>query len=140
MSLPRPRCSARCGPCTRRLQASRPASSGAWEKSRTFCGVCGTRMERSKTERALVCPVCGQLEYPKISPAVIIAITNGDKLLMSKYAGRRRLQRLCPDRRIRGDRRDPSRTRCAGRSWRKWDSRLRTSATTRASPGRSRTR
>lgn len=59
-----------------------------WEKSRTFCGVCGTRMERSKTERALVCPVCGQLEYPKISPAVIIAITNGDKLLMSKYAGR----------------------------------------------------
>ena len=28
-----------------------------WEKSRTFCGVCGTRMERSKAERALVCPV-----------------------------------------------------------------------------------
>ncbi|MFR3753665.1 MAG: NAD(+) diphosphatase [Enterocloster sp.] len=37
-------------------------------------------------ERALVCPSCGQTEYPKISPAVIVAITNGDKLLMSRYA------------------------------------------------------
>ena len=36
-------------------------------------------------ERALVCPVCGQTEYPKISPAVIVAITNGNKLLMSRY-------------------------------------------------------
>ena len=33
-----------------------------------------------------VCPECGQTEYPKISPAVIVAITNGDKLLMSRYA------------------------------------------------------
>ena len=31
------------------------------------------------------CPVCGQTEYPKISPAVIVAITNGNKLLMSRY-------------------------------------------------------
>ncbi|MFQ9209913.1 MAG: hypothetical protein ACLR3S_12850 [Clostridium fessum] len=29
---------------------------------------------------ALVCPVCGQTEYPKISPAVIVAITNGNNL------------------------------------------------------------
>ena len=36
-------------------------------------------------EEELVCPVCGQTEYPKISPAVIVAITNGDKLLMSRY-------------------------------------------------------
>ena len=26
--------------------------------------------------------------YPRISPAVIVGILNGDKLLMSKYAGR----------------------------------------------------
>lgn len=59
-----------------------------WRESRRFCGHCGGRMEDSKTERALVCPVCGQIEYPKISPAVIVAITNGDKLLMSRYRGR----------------------------------------------------
>ena len=56
-----------------------------WRQSRQFCGRCGAKTEDSKIERALVCPVCGQTEYPKISPAVIVAITNGDKLLMSGY-------------------------------------------------------
>ena len=56
-----------------------------WRQSRQFCGRCGVKTEDSKIERALVCPVCGQTEYPKISPAVIVAITNGDKLLMSRY-------------------------------------------------------
>lgn len=56
-----------------------------WKESRQFCGRCKSRMERSKTERAMVCPACGMTEYPKISPAVIVAITNGDKLLMSRY-------------------------------------------------------
>ena len=57
-----------------------------WRESRKFCGRCGQRMEYSQTERAMVCPGCKQTEYPKISPAVIVAITNGDKLLMSRYA------------------------------------------------------
>lgn len=56
-----------------------------WRQSCQFCGRCGAKTEDSKIERALVCPVCGQTEYPKISPAVIVAITNGDKLLMSRY-------------------------------------------------------
>ena len=56
-----------------------------WRQSRQFCGRCGAKTEDSKIERALVCPVCGQTDYPKISPAVIVAITNGDKLLMSRY-------------------------------------------------------
>ena len=54
-----------------------------WRESRKFCGRCGAGTTNSTTERALVCPVCGQIEYPKISPAVIVAVTNGDKLLMS---------------------------------------------------------
>jgi NAD+ diphosphatase len=56
-----------------------------WRQSRQFCGRCGAKTQDSKNERALVCPVCGQTEYPKISPAVIVAITNGNKLLMSRY-------------------------------------------------------
>lgn len=57
-----------------------------WRQSRQFCGHCGKRMEPGTKERSMVCPGCGQTEYPKISPAVIVAITNGDKLLMSRYA------------------------------------------------------
>ena len=56
-----------------------------WRQSRRFCGRCGSRMKDSTTERALVCPECGQTEYPKISPAVIVAVTDGDRLLMSRY-------------------------------------------------------
>lgn len=59
-----------------------------WRNSRRFCGVCGEKTGDSKTERALVCPHCGQIEYPKLSPAVIVAVTNQDKLLMSRYRGR----------------------------------------------------
>lgn len=59
-----------------------------WRENRRFCGHCGAKTTESRTERALVCPVCGQIEYPKISPAIIVAITNGDKLLMSRYRDR----------------------------------------------------
>ena len=36
----------------------------------------------------MYCPHCQTMEYPKLSPAVIVAVRNGDKLLLSKYAGR----------------------------------------------------
>ncbi len=45
-----------------------------WKRSRSFCGFCGTKAVPSETERAMICPKCGNIEYPKISPAVITAI------------------------------------------------------------------
>ena len=59
-----------------------------WYKSRAYCGKCGAKNEHSQIERALICPVCGQLEYPKISPAIIVAVTDGDRLLLTRYADR----------------------------------------------------
>jgi len=56
-----------------------------WKESRRYCGHCGHETEDSKVERALVCHCCGQIEYPKISPAVIVAITDGDRLILSRY-------------------------------------------------------
>ena len=49
-------------------------------------GYCGTKTEKSATERALICSKCKNIEYPKISPAVIVAIRNGNKLLLTKNA------------------------------------------------------
>ncbi|MFR2482423.1 MAG: NAD(+) diphosphatase, partial [Hungatella sp.] len=49
---------------------------------------CGTAAMKSKKERAMFCPSCGNTVYPKIAPAVIVAVTDGDKLLLTKYAGR----------------------------------------------------
>ncbi len=43
-------------------------------------------MIRSDKERAMVCPECNQIYYPQISPAVIVAIINGDHILCTKYS------------------------------------------------------
>lgn len=60
----------------------------SWYTARRFCGRCGHPMDKSQVERALVCPNCGQTEYPKISPCVIVAVTQGDRILLTKYANR----------------------------------------------------
>lgn len=59
-----------------------------WYKTRKFCGSCGNEMEKDKKERMLYCPKCGNMEYPKICPAVIVGIIDGNRILVSKYAGR----------------------------------------------------
>lgn len=59
-----------------------------WYAGNRFCGACGRPLEPSTLERALVCPACGRTIYPKICPAVIVAICHGDRLLLTKYAGR----------------------------------------------------
>ena len=59
-----------------------------WYQATRFCGSCGNSLEHDKKERMMRCPKCNALHYPKISPAVIVAVRNGDKLLMTKYAGR----------------------------------------------------
>lgn len=59
-----------------------------WYQSRRFCGKCGHTMIHDMTERMMYCPVCKTMEYPKISPAVIVAVTDHNRLLLTKYAGR----------------------------------------------------
>lgn len=59
-----------------------------WYQSRRYCGRCGEPMIQDEKERMMRCPQCGLMEFPKICPAVIIGLTHGNKILMSKYAGR----------------------------------------------------
>lgn len=59
-----------------------------WYRNNRFCGCCGTQTLHDRKERMLRCPNCGNMIFPRISPAVIIAVTDGDRLLLSKYAGR----------------------------------------------------
>lgn len=54
-------------------------------KSNHYCGYCGNKLIPLKEERALICPKCKQTIYPKISPAVIVAIIADDKILLTKY-------------------------------------------------------
>lgn len=59
-----------------------------WYQKRRFCGICGKPMLHSRKERMMYCPECKNPEYPPLAPAVIVAITDGDRLLLSKYEGR----------------------------------------------------
>ncbi len=45
-------------------------------------------MAEKADERAMVCSGCGAVVYPRISPAVIVGVTDGDRILMTRYANR----------------------------------------------------
>jgi NAD+ diphosphatase len=55
-----------------------------WYSEHRYCGKCGTKTEHKTDERAMHCPNCGTLFFPKISPAIIVAITCNDKLLLAR--------------------------------------------------------
>ncbi len=55
-----------------------------WYRDHRCCGRCGKPARRSETERAMVCG-CGNTVYPAIAPAVIVGVTNGDKICLTKY-------------------------------------------------------
>lgn len=59
-----------------------------WYSNRQHCGCCGKPMVHSQKERMMECPSCGNHEYPVLCPAVIVGITNKDKIILSKYEGR----------------------------------------------------
>lgn len=55
-----------------------------WYAQNNYCGRCGTATKHKTSERALVCPNCNLTVYPKVSPAVIVAIICKDKLLLAQ--------------------------------------------------------
>lgn len=59
-----------------------------WYRDNRFCGRCGQRLLHSETLRMLSCPCCGNQVFPKIAPAVIVGVTNGESILLTKYADR----------------------------------------------------
>ena len=67
-----------------RKAASREREIEEWQAVNRFCGKCGAAMRRHENpdEPAYVCPTCGYMAYPKISPAVIVLVTRGDQVLL----------------------------------------------------------
>lgn len=59
-----------------------------WYENHHFCSKCGKPMKPSEKERMLYCESCGFQVYPTISPCVIVGVHDGNRLLLTKYAGR----------------------------------------------------
>jgi NAD+ diphosphatase len=55
-----------------------------WDRNHRFCGRCGLETEDKTNERAKVCPGCGLISYPRLSPAMIVAVVRGDRLLLAR--------------------------------------------------------
>ena len=57
-----------------------------WYEQNRFCGRCGSATRLKSDERAIVCPNCHKVLFPSISPAIIVAIRNKEKILMARNA------------------------------------------------------
>jgi NAD+ diphosphatase len=59
------------------LAAGRAVQLVEWARTHRFCGRCGTRTELAINERAMRCPSCGLLAFPRVAPAMITLVTRG---------------------------------------------------------------
>lgn len=55
-----------------------------WQANHRYCGRCGTPTEIMAGEPAMRCPACGLLAYPRLSPAVMVLVRDGEKLLLAR--------------------------------------------------------
>jgi NAD+ diphosphatase len=55
-----------------------------WHKTHRFCGRCAGPMEDHSQDRAKICPACGLVNYPRLSPSIIVLVTRGDEMLLAR--------------------------------------------------------
>jgi len=60
-----------------------------WDRMHQYCGKCGAPAEYASTERAKVCKRCKAIYYPKVSPAIIVAVKKGNMLLLARNKQRK---------------------------------------------------
>lgn len=65
--------------------ASRMKGLAGWLSENKFCSHCGAPLSRHPEETALVCPACGKILYPRISPCVIAVIERGEEMLLLRH-------------------------------------------------------
>jgi NAD+ diphosphatase len=66
--------------------AGRASHIANWDFTHQYCGRCGNKMILKKSERAKICSSCNSTTYPRISPAIIVAVTKGDQILLGRGA------------------------------------------------------
>jgi NAD+ diphosphatase len=64
--------------------AARAVQIVDWDRTHLFCGRCGAPLRTKTTERAKECPICGQLHFPRLAPAIIVLVERGRELLLAR--------------------------------------------------------
>jgi NAD+ diphosphatase len=66
--------------------AGRAVQIVEWDRTHQFCGACGTPTRLSESDRSRECPECKIPMYPRLSPAMIVAVERGDEILLGRSA------------------------------------------------------
>ncbi|HUR79495.1 MAG TPA: NAD(+) diphosphatase [Thermoanaerobaculia bacterium] len=59
-----------------------------WTRRTRFCSVCASELEVRQGGHVRVCPSCQAEFYPRTDPAVMMAVTHRDRLLLAQHKGR----------------------------------------------------
>jgi NAD+ diphosphatase len=60
------------------FSAGRAEQIVQWDRTHQFCGRCGTPNDIHPTDRAKICPTCSLMQFPRLSPAVIVLVRRED--------------------------------------------------------------
>ncbi len=55
----------------------------AWHQNHQYCSRCGALNRDKEDERAKICPECGLVNYPRLSPAIIVAVIREGRILLA---------------------------------------------------------
>ena len=57
-----------------------------WDRTHQYCGKCGSPTKDKADERAKVCATCGTVNFPRMSPAIIVAVVRDKEILLAHAA------------------------------------------------------
>ena len=57
-----------------------------WHLAHRHCPRCGGRLDVAQAGHVLTCKDCGRQQFPRTDPAVIMAVTDGDRCLLGRQA------------------------------------------------------
>lgn len=76
------------GPRTLMYVAYTSVHLAGWYATTRYCGACGSAMGHHPTLRAMSCPSCGNLVFPRLNPAVIVCVRDPERerIVLTRYA------------------------------------------------------
>ncbi|MBW2382848.1 MAG: NAD(+) diphosphatase [Deltaproteobacteria bacterium] len=64
--------------------AGRAVQIVEWDRTHQYCGACGEKTVASENDRSRKCPDCQIPMYPRLSPAMIVAVEKDDQILLAR--------------------------------------------------------
>jgi NAD+ diphosphatase len=64
--------------------AGRAVQIVEWDRTHQFCGACAEPTELSGTDRSRSCPTCKIPTYPRLAPAMIVAVEKDNQILLAR--------------------------------------------------------